>query len=79
MFGLDSKAGRILKRVYSNPVQDLSQSMSRLRTPTSSQRMRKPQSRGCATHTAGFLSGTKEEDFGDLSAGSITGSSMQIA
>ena len=77
VFGLDSKAGRILKRVYTNPVQQMSASASsRMRTPQSS-RMRSPASRGRPNGQMGGLSGMKEEQIEDLS-GSLNGSSMKL-
>lgn len=77
VFGLDSKAGRILKRVYTNPVQQMSASASsRMRTPQSS-RMRSPASRGRPNGQMGGLSGMKEEQIEDLS-GSLNGSSVKL-
>ena len=84
VFGLDSKAGRILKRVYTNPVQDVSPSRLSLRTPHSSQRFSSPPSRGKAslssrggpcrnTHTASFFPQKAPED-----PGSVSGASMPI-
>lgn len=81
VFGLDSKAGRILKRVYTNPVPQVD--TSRLFTPNASHRLSSPPSRGkrslppsrgfASTHTGSFFPQQVPQD-----PGSVSGASMQL-
>ena len=67
VFGLNSKAGRILKRVYTTPLPGTSRQSTPLRTPMS--RGRSPMSRGL-TYT-GPLIGSIEEDVSPVTGCSL--------